>query len=202
MRIGVLALQGDFIEHIHVLEKLGVEAIPVRKLDELEGLDGLIIPGGESTTILNLMHSTNLLKPLKEIAQAGLPIMGTCAGMVLIAKKVFNSDMDTLALMDMAVRRNAFGRQLDSFETELAIPALGEEPFPAIFIRAPFIDSTGPQVEILAKLNSGIVVAARQGMLLAIAFHPELSNDPRLHRYFLETIATNGIPGSIGRETV
>jgi 5'-phosphate synthase pdxT subunit len=202
MRIGVLALQGDFIEHIHVLDKLGVEAIPVRKPDELEGLDGLIIPGGESITILNLMHSSNLLKPLKEIAQAGLPIMGTCAGMVLIANKVSNSNMDTLSLMDMVVRRNAFGRQLDSFETELAIPALGEKPFPAIFIRAPFIDSTGPQVDILAKLDSGIVVAARQGRLLAIAFHPELSNDPRLHQYFLETIATNDIPGSIGRETV
>jgi 5'-phosphate synthase pdxT subunit len=191
MRIGVLALQGDFIEHIHVLDKLGVEAIPVRKPDELEGLDGLIIPGGESITILNLMHSSNLLKPLKEIAQAGLPIMGTCAGMVLIANKVSNSNMDTLSLMDMVVRRNAFGRQLDSFETELAIPALGEEPFPAIFIRAPFIDSTGLQVEILAKLDSGIVVAARQGRLLAIAFHPELSNDPRLHQYFLKTIASH-----------
>jgi 5'-phosphate synthase pdxT subunit len=191
MRIGVLALQGDFIEHIHVLERLGVEAIPVRKPGELEGLDGLIVPGGESTTILNLMHSSNLLKPLKEIAQAGLPIMGTCAGMVLIANKVSNSNMDTLSLMDMAVRRNAFGRQLDSFETELAIPALGEKPFPAIFIRSPFIDSTGQQVEILAKLDSGIVVAARQGRLLAIAFHPELSNDPRLHQYFLKTIASH-----------
>jgi 5'-phosphate synthase pdxT subunit len=191
MIIGVLALQGGFIEHIHVLDRLGVEALPVRKPDQLHGLDGLIIPGGESTAMLNLMHSTNLLKPLKEIAQAGLPIMGTCAGMVLLAKKVSDHDMDTLALMDMAVRRNAFGRQLDSFETKLAMPALGEEPFPAIFIRAPFVDSTGPQVEVLAKLNSDIVVAARQGGLLAIAFHPELSNDLRLHRYFLETIASH-----------
>jgi 5'-phosphate synthase pdxT subunit len=191
MRIGVLALQGDFIEHVHVLEKLGVEAIPVRKPGELENLDGLIIPGGESTTILNLMRSTNLLKPLKEMAQAGLPIMGTCAGMVLIANKVSSSDMDTLALMDIVVRRNAFGRQLDSFETELTISALGEKSFPAIFIRAPFIESTGSHVKILAKLNNGIVVAARQGRLLAIAFHPELSNDLRLHRYFLEIIASH-----------
>jgi 5'-phosphate synthase pdxT subunit len=191
MRIGVLALQGDFIEHVHFLEKLDLKVTTVRKPGELENLDGLIIPGGESTTILNLMHSTNLLKPLKEMAQAGLPIMGTCAGMVLIANKVSSSDMDTLALMNIVARRNAFGRQLDSFETELAIPALGEKPFPAIFIRAPFIESTGPHVKILAKLNNGIVVAARQGRLLAIAFHPELSNDLRLHRYFLEIIVSH-----------
>jgi len=137
MRVGVLALQGDFIEHIGVLEKLGVKTIPVRKPGEFKGLDGLIIPGGESTTMLNLIHSFNLLQPLKELAQAGLPVMGTCAGMVLMAKKVSNSGMDTLALMDMEVKRNAFGRQLDSFEAELAMPFLGKEPFPAVFIRAP-----------------------------------------------------------------
>jgi 5'-phosphate synthase pdxT subunit len=157
MRVGVLALQGDFIEHIGVLEKLGAKAIPVRKPDELKGLGGLIIPGGESTTMLNLMHSFNLLQPLKELAQAGLPVMGTCAGMVLMAKKVSNSGMDTLALMDIEVKRNAFGRQLDSFETELDMPALGREPFPAVFIRAPLIENTSPQVEILGKLNSGVV---------------------------------------------
>ena len=188
MRVGVLALQGDFIEHIGFLEKLGAKTIPVRKPGELKGLDGLIIPGGESTTMLNLMHSFNLLQPLKELAQAGLPVMGTCAGMILMAKKMSNSGMDTLALMDMEVKRNAFGRQLDSFEAELAIPFLGKEPFPAVFIRAPLIESTSPQVEILAKLTSSVAVAARQKKLLAFAFHPELSDDLRLHRYFLETI--------------
>ncbi len=188
MRIGVLALQGDFIEHIAFLDKLGAKAIPIRKPDELKGLSGLILPGGESTTILNLMHSFNLLQPLKELAQAGLPVMGTCAGMVLMAKKVSNSGMDTLALMDIEVKRNAFGRQLDSFETELDMPALGREPFPAVFIRAPLIENTSPQVEIFGKLNSGVVVAVRQGNLLALAFHPELSSDTRLHRYFLESI--------------
>ena len=191
MRVGVLALQGDFIEHIGVLEKLGVKTIPVRKPGELKGLDWLIIPGGESTTILNLMHSFNLLQPLKELAYDGLPVMGTCAGMVLMAKKVSNSGMDTLALMDMEVKRNAFGRQLDSFEAELALPFLGKEPFPAVFIRAPLIESTSPQVEILAKLTSGVAVAARQEKLLAFAFHPELSGDLRLHRYFLEIIASH-----------
>jgi 5'-phosphate synthase pdxT subunit len=191
MRVGVLALQGDFIEHIGVLEKLGVKTIPIRKPDELKGLGGLIIPGGESTTMLNLMHSFNLLQPLKELAQAGLPVMGTCAGMVLMAKKVSNSGMDTLALMDIEVKRNAFGRQLDSFEAELAIPFLGKEPFPAVFIRAPLIESTSPQVEILGKLTSGVIVAVRQGNLVALAFHPELSSDLRLHRYFLEIIANH-----------
>ena len=188
MRIGVLALQGDFIEHIVFLEKLGAKAIPVRKPDELKGLRGLILPGGESTTMMSLLHSVKLLKPLKELAGDGLPVMGTCAGMILMAKKVSDSDIDTLALMDIEVKRNAFGRQLDSFETELDMPTLGKEPFPAVFIRAPIIESTSPQVEILGKLNSDVVVAAKQNKLLAVAFHPELSGDLRLHRYFLESM--------------
>ncbi|MAH39211.1 MAG: pyridoxal 5'-phosphate synthase glutaminase subunit PdxT [Dehalococcoidales bacterium] len=189
MRIGVLALQGDFIEHIGIIERLGVKTIPVRKPEDLKDLDGLIIPGGESTTINSLMHSSMLFKPLKKIAQAGLPIMGTCAGTVLIAKKITNSDVSPLALIDMEIRRNAFGRQVDSFEIELAMPALGDKPFPAIFIRAPIILSTSPTVEILARLNSSTIVAARQGNKLAITFHPELSSDLRLHRYFLEIVA-------------
>jgi 5'-phosphate synthase pdxT subunit len=189
MRIGVLALQGDFIEHISVLKKLGVKVVPVRKPDELKDLNGLIFPGGESTTIAKLMYSFDLFKLLKELAQSGLPIMGTCAGMVLMAKKVANSDVSPLALIDMEVRRNAFGRQVASFETELPVPALGRKPFPAIFIRAPIILSTGPEVEILARLDGGTIVAARQGNRLAIAFHPELSSDSRLHNYFLKIIA-------------
>lgn len=193
MKIGVLALQGAFIEHISVIQQLGVEASPVRLPNELGSLDGLIIPGGESTTILNLMQSFNLIQPLKELAQGGLPILGTCAGMVCLAKKVsnsINSNMETLAVMDMEVRRNAFGRQIDSFETELPVPALGDEPFAAIFIRAPIIERTGPWVEILAKLPNDIAVAARQGKLVVSAFHPELSHDLRFHHYFLKIVAS------------
>jgi 5'-phosphate synthase pdxT subunit len=193
MKIGVLALQGAFIEHIGVIQQLGVEASPVRLPDELSNLDGLIIPGGESTTILSLMQSFNLIRPLRELAQAGLPILGTCAGMVCLAKKVSNStnhSMDTLAVMDMEVRRNAFGRQVDSFETELPVPVLGDEPFAAIFIRAPVIERVGPKVEVLAQLPNDIAVAAKQGKLVVSAFHPELSHDLRFHRYFLEIVAS------------
>lgn len=192
MKIGVLALQGAFIEHINMLRGLGMEALPIRQSLELNSLDGLIIPGGESTTMLSLMRSYNLSQPLKELAQAGMPIMGTCAGMVCLAKKVsdpVDTEMETLALMDTEVRRNAFGRQVDSFETELTVPTLGVEPFPGIFIRAPIIERADTQVEILAKLADGTSVAARQGKLVVAAFHPELTDDPRLHRYFLEIAA-------------
>ena len=193
MRIGVLTLQGAFVEHISVLQQLGAETSPVRLPGELDGLDGLIIPGGESTTILNLMQSFDLIRPLRELAQAGFPVLGTCAGMICLAKKAYNSNntsMETLALMDIEVRRNAFGRQVDSFETELPVPALGRESFPAVFIRAPIVERTGPQVEILAKLPNDVVVAARQGKLVATAFHPELTDDLRLHSYFLKIIAS------------
>ena len=193
MKIGVLALQGAFIEHISIMRQLGVEASPVRLLGELNGLDGIIIPGGESTSISNLMQSFNLAQPLRELAQAGLPILGTCAGMVCLAKRVSNSgnsNLETLALMDMDVRRNAFGRQVDSFETELIVSSLGQEPFPSVFIRAPIIERADPQVEILTKLPDGIAVAARQGKLVATAFHPELTSDFRFHRYFLEIAAS------------
>jgi len=191
MKIGVLALQGAFIEHINIIRQLGAEASPVHLPHELNSLDGLVIPGGESTTILNLMQSFNLIQPLRELAQASLPILGTCAGMICLAKKISNpnTNMETLGLMDMEVKRNAFGRQIDSFETELIVPVLGHEPFPAIFIRAPIIEKVDPQVEILTKLPSGIAVAARQGRLVATAFHPELTNDLRFHRYFLEIAA-------------
>ena len=190
MKIGVLALQGAFIEHITVMQQLGVEALPVRLPNQLDGLNGLIIPGGESTTILELMQSFSLMQPLRELVQAGLPILGTCAGMICLAKKVSNHDRETLAVMDIAVRRNAFGRQIDSFEAELPIPVLGDKPFPAIFIRAPFIESVDPQVEILARLPSGIAVAGRQGKLMATSFHPELTRDLRLHSYFLKIVAS------------
>ena len=194
MRIGVLALQGAFVEHISVLRQLGTEASPVRLPGELNGLDGLIIPGGESTTMLNLMQSFDLLRLVRELAQAGFPVLGTCAGMICLAKRAYNADntnMETLALMDIEVRRNAFGRQVDSFETRLPVPALGHEPFSAVFIRAPVVERTDPQVEILAKLPDGVVVAARQGKLVATAFHPELTDDLRLHSYFVKIVASS-----------
>jgi 5'-phosphate synthase pdxT subunit len=189
VKIGVLALQGGFTEHINMLEKLGVEVVLVYNPGELEAIDGLIIPGGESTTILKLLHDFGLYQPLKDRAENGLPVLGTCAGMVLLASKVANPDMTTLGLMDIAVRRNAFGRQLDSFQADIDIPALGDKPFPAIFIRAPFIESAGNGVEILGKLADGTAVAVRQENLLAVAFHPELGSDTHLHRYFLDMVA-------------
>jgi 5'-phosphate synthase pdxT subunit len=191
MKIGVLALQGAFIEHISVMQQLGVEASPIRLPNELNGLDGLIIPGGESTAILQLMKSFSLIQPLRELAKAGLPILGTCAGMICLAKKVSNHDMETLAVVDMVVNRNAFGRQIDSFETALPIPVLGDKPFPAIFIRAPFIEEADTKVEILARLPGGVAVACKQEKVIATAFHPELSDDLRFHRYFLRIVASH-----------
>jgi 5'-phosphate synthase pdxT subunit len=188
LKIGVLALQGALIEHSTILQGLGIESPLVRLPAELDGLDGLIIPGGESTTVLKLMQSFDFLQPLREFARAGFPVWGTCAGMICLAKKISDSNMDTLALMDIVVRRNAFERQIDSFETELPIPALGDKPFPGIFIRAPIIEEAGPQVEILAELPNGTAIAARQGKLLVSAFHPELSPDLRFHSYFSKIV--------------
>jgi 5'-phosphate synthase pdxT subunit len=188
LKIGVLALQGAFIEHIYTLRKLGVEAVEVRTAAEIAGLDGIIIPGGESTTMLKLARHYHMIKPLQDLAKKGIPVMGTCAGMVLLASSVTESDMQTLCLMDIEVRRNASGRQVDSFETDLAIPEIGQEPFHAVFIRAPYIEHLGDGVETLARLEDGIVVAVRKGNLMALAFHPELGNDMRLHEYFLKMV--------------
>jgi 5'-phosphate synthase pdxT subunit len=188
MKIGVLALQGAFIEHVHTLRRLGVEAVEVRIPAELEGLDGLIIPGGESTTMLKLARHYHLTKPIQQMVKEGKPVMGTCAGMILLAKTITESDMQTLCLMDIEVRRNAFGRQVDSFETDLAVPAIGGEKFHAVFIRAPYIEHVGNGVETLARLDDGTVVAVRQKNLLALAFHPELGHDTRLHEYFLDMV--------------
>jgi len=190
MKVGVLALQGAFVEHISVVRRLGAEASPVRLPDELDGLDGLIIPGGESTAILKLMQSFKFIQPLRELVKGGFPIWGTCAGMVCLAKEVSHDDMETLAAMDIVVKRNAFGRQVDSFETELPVPALGDKPFPAVFIRAPVIGDVDSRVDILARLPDGTVVAAKQGKLVATAFHPELSDDSRFHRHFLGIAAS------------
>ena len=184
-RIGVLALQGAFVEHIALLRRLDVEAFPIRLPRELEGLDGLIIPGGESTAIGRLMAEYGLMAPLRRLAKEGFPIMGTCAGMILLAKQVSDIDVEPLGVMDIEVRRNAFGRQVDSFETDLEIPVIGEPPFHAVFIRAPFIAKARDGVEVLSRLPDSTGVAARQGNMLALAFHPELTDDPRLHDYFL-----------------
>lgn len=189
MRIGVLASQGAFAEHIDILHQLEVEALPVRLPSELRGWDGLIIPGGESTSISRLMLDYNLVSEIKNLAKSGLPILGTCAGMILLAREILDSDVEPLGLMDITVRRNAFGRQRESFETELIIPVLGEKPFPGVFIRAPIIEQSNSEVEILTRLTNGTGVAARQGKILASAFHPELTNDLRFHQYFLNIVA-------------
>lgn len=191
-RYGVLALQGAFIEHVQMLRRLGVEASEVRLPQQLAGLDGLIIPGGESTTIGKLAVAYNLVEPMRRMALEGIPIWGTCAGMILLAKDI-GHNQPLIGVMDIVVKRNAFGRQVDSFETDLNIPALdavstAEErgrPFHAVFIRAPYIERLGAGVEEIARLAEGVVVAARQGHLLGTAFHPELGGDTRLHRYFL-----------------
>ena len=188
MRIGVLALQGAFIEHEQALQRIGVEAREVRLPEHLEGLDGLIIPGGESTTIGKLAVQYGVMEPIRAMAAAGKLLWGTCAGMIFMAKDV-GRDQPLLGLMDVTVQRNAFGRQVDSFETDLDVPAIitpeNKRPFHAIFIRAPFIESVGVGVDVLAALSSGAIVAARQGRLLATSFHPELAYDDRFHRYFV-----------------
>jgi len=188
MKIGVLALQGAFIEHEQALQRIGVEAREVRLPEQLEGLDGLIIPGGESTTIGKLAVQYGLMEPIRAMAAEGKLLWGTCAGMIFMAKDV-GRDQPLLGLMDVTVQRNAFGRQVDSFETDLNVPAIitpeNKRPFHAIFIRAPLIESVGVGVDVLAALSSGAIVAARQGRLLATSFHPELSYDDRFHRYFV-----------------
>ena len=185
--IGVLALQGDFVEHEAILRGLGVQAREVRLPRDLEGLDGLIIPGGESTTITRLLAMYDLLDPIRGFARSR-PVWGTCAGMIVMAKKASHLDREGLELMDISVERNAFGRQVDSFETDLQIRGIEGSPFRAIFIRAPLIDSVQPGVEVMAALEDGRVVAAKQGHLMATAFHPELTDDHRLHEYFIEMV--------------
>ncbi len=191
MKIGVLGLQGDYLEHHQVLRRLGVETVDVRLPQHLEGVDGLIIPGGESTTIGALAERYGLMDPLRRMAEAGKPIWGTCAGMIFLAKDV-GRPQPTLGLMDIQVQRNAFGRQIDSFEVDLEVPALARlgdpRPFHAVFIRAPLIEAVGPGAEVLARLEDGSIVAAQQGHLLATAFHPELTEDVRFHQYFLEWV--------------
>ena len=184
-RAGVLGLQGDFAEHLATLDRLGVEGIDVRRPEQLDDIEALIIPGGESTTIGKLASQYGFIDKLKDRVAAGMPVWGTCAGAIFIAKDVPDHPHPLASLMDMTVERNAFGRQIDSFEADLTVRPFGSEPFHAVFIRAPKISRVGPNVEILATLPDGTVVAARQGRLLATSFHPELTHDERFHRYFL-----------------
>ncbi|WP_206811292.1 pyridoxal 5'-phosphate synthase glutaminase subunit PdxT [Paradesulfitobacterium ferrireducens] len=186
-RIGVLALQGAFREHRIALESLGAEVVEVRKSSELDQIDGLIIPGGESTTMGKLMQVDGLGDKIKDLAGKDLPIFGTCAGMIMMSKKISNSQQYSLELMDVTAERNAFGRQIASFETDLNVPALGSEPVRAVFIRAPYIKDIAPNVGILAEYE-GKVVFARQGNMIASAFHPELTPDRRVHQYFLDIV--------------
>ena len=187
MKIGVLALQGAVTEHIQMLSALGTEAIPIRLPSELDGLDALVIPGGESTTISKLLSDYGLMEPIRKLAEQGFPIFGTCAGLVLLARKVANLETEPIGIMDIEVTRNAFGRQVDSFETNLNIPALHNGTFHGVFIRAPMIEKAENGVEVLCQLNNR-PVAVRQGKLLACAFHPELTDDLRFHRYFIELV--------------
>jgi pyridoxal 5'-phosphate synthase pdxT subunit len=192
MQIGILALQGDFAEHKAMLRNLGITVVEVRLPKQLEGLDGLIIPGGESTTIAKLAVSYGLMDPLRRFGQEKA-IWGTCAGAIFLSKDA-HRDQPLLQLMDITVERNAFGRQIDSFEVDLDVPALqgidpDGKPFHAVFIRAPLIESVQAETKILANLRDGRIVAAQQGRFLATAFHPELTKDDRFHRYFLQLAA-------------
>ena len=187
-RIGVLAIQGDFLEHRRVLDRIGVNAPEVRLPDQLDGIDGLIIPGGESTTIVKLIDVYDFREVLKEKVDAGMPVWGTCAGMIAVANRLSDGRPAPLRLMDIEVSRNAFGRQVDSFEEDLEIDQIEGPPFRAVFIRAPVVDQVGPAVKVLAAVGGGRPVAVRQEHMLATAFHPELTDDPRLHELFVRIV--------------
>lgn len=189
--VGVLALQGDVREHTRALEAAGVTAVPVRRLTEVDAVDGIVLPGGESTTIDKLLRAFGLFHPLRERIAAGLPVFGSCAGMILLADRVLGGreDQQTLGGIDMTVRRNAFGRQVDSFEADLEVAGLAGGPFHAVFIRAPWVEEVGPEVEVLARIGpgegTGRIVAVQHGTLLATSFHPELGADHRMHAHFV-----------------
>ncbi|MFC9995344.1 pyridoxal 5'-phosphate synthase glutaminase subunit PdxT [Nocardia sp. NPDC127526] len=193
-RIGVLALQGDVREHVHALAACGAEPVAVRRESELAAIDGLVIPGGESTAISKLLEVFDLLEPLRQRLRDGLPAYGSCAGMILLASEVLDTrpDMQPLHGIDMTVRRNAFGRQVDSFETDLEFTGLDDGPVRAVFIRAPWVERAGAGVEVLATVPSGPaagrIVAVRQGTVMATSFHPEVTGDLRVHKLFVDTV--------------
>jgi 5'-phosphate synthase pdxT subunit len=189
-RIGILAVQGDVREHATALRDVGAEPIEVRLPRDLVGIDGLILPGGESTTMRKLIELYGLREPIVALANGGAPVYGTCAGMILLADRIADGDEPVLRLLDITVERNGYGRQLDSFEADLAIPSLGDEPLHGVFIRAPIVSDVGPDVEVLARDAHGRPIAVRQGRVMATAFHPELTGDRRLHRLMLELVAS------------
>jgi 5'-phosphate synthase pdxT subunit len=193
--IGVLALQGDVREHVAAIEAVGAEALTVRRAGELASVDALILPGGESTAIWRLMRAFELLEPLRERIAEGMPTYGSCAGMILLANRVIDKveGQETIGGLDVAVRRNAFGRQVDSFETDISIPIVGNKLVHAVFIRAPWVEQVGESVEVLGAVEvdgASHPVAVRQGHLLATSFHPELTGDLRIHKYFIEQLAS------------
>ena len=190
--VGILAIQGDVIEHRHALERIGAETTEIRLPDQLDDVDGLIIPGGESTTIVQLIDIYDLRGVIRDKVKSGLPTWGTCAGMIVLAQRLTDRRPDPLRLMNIDVSRNAFGRQVDSFEQDLDIDGVDGPPFRAVFIRAPVVNSAGAGTEILARLDDGRPVAVRQGRLLATSFHPELTDDSRVHQLFVRMIETNG----------
>ncbi len=195
--VGVLALQGDVREHLVALAEAGALARPVRRPEELAEVDALVLPGGESTTISKLAVAFGLLDPLRERVRAGMPVYGSCAGMIMLADKILDGrpDQETIGGIDMIVRRNAFGRQNESFEAAVEIAGLAGGPVEGVFIRAPWVESVGADVEVLGRLADGTIVAVRQGKLLATSFHPELTGDHRLHRLFVESVVQG--PGSV-----
>jgi pyridoxal 5'-phosphate synthase pdxT subunit len=195
MRIGVLALQGAFAEHVAVLRSIGVEAVEVRLPEQVARVDGLVLPGGESTTMRRLIDRWGMRDPIMELAAGGAPLFGTCAGMIVLATEIAGGEEPILPLLDVTVERNAFGRQLDSFETELRVPLLGDTPVHAVFIRAPVIERVGDGVDVLARLDDGRVVAVRQRNIIATSFHPELAGETRFHRLVAMMASEHADPG-------
>jgi 5'-phosphate synthase pdxT subunit len=195
VRIGVLAVQGAFAEHLAILRQLGVDAVPIRLPSDMDGISGLIIPGGESTAMRKLIDTWDLRQPILDLARKGAPIFGTCAGMILLSSEITDGDAPVLPLLDISVKRNAFGRQLESFESEVNVPVLGDRPVHAVFIRAPIVERVGPDVDILAQLDDGRVVAVRKGGVIATAFHPELAGETRFHRLVATMAAEFAEPG-------
>lgn len=200
MRIGVLALQGAFAEHVAMLRAVGAEPVQVRLPHDLDDVGGLIIPGGESTTMRKLIVRWGLGRPILDLAARGAPIFGTCAGMIVLSTEIVGGEEPVLPLLDVSVERNAFGRQLDSFETELDVPLLGDTPVHAVFIRAPVITGVGPEVDVMARLPDGRIVAVRQRNVIATSFHPELAGETRFHRLVATMAAEHADPGEgVGR---
>jgi 5'-phosphate synthase pdxT subunit len=195
MKIGVLALQGAFREHLRTLAAIGVEGVAVRLPSDLDEVDGLILPGGESTTMRKLIDRWGLRQPILDLAASGAPLFGTCAGMIVLAREIAGDDEPVLPLLDVTVERNAFGRQLESFEADLSVPVLGDQPVHGVFIRAPVIDRVGPDVDVLARLDDGRVVAVRERNIIATAFHPELAGETRFHRLVATMAAEHADPG-------